>query len=119
MREWLKRLSGLLLGGGNVGENAHDVAFLHDQKFLTIELDLGARPLAEQHAAADLEIDRDQLAGFVTAARTNGDDLALAGLFLGTVRNEDAASGLLFGVDALDHDAIVKRTEFHAVLLSF
>src|SRR6266487_5950480 len=75
----LKRLSGLLLGGGNVGENAHDVAFLHDQKFLTIELDLGARPLAEQHTVANLEVDRDQFAGFVTAARTNGDDLALRG----------------------------------------
>src|SRR5947209_18536018 len=119
MREWLKRLSGLLLGGGNVGENAHDVAFLHDQKFLTIELDLGARPLAEQHAVADLEVDRDQLAGFVTAARTNGGDFALRGLFLGTVRNEDAASGLLFGVDALDHDAIVERTELHAILHGF
>src|SRR6266849_10802616 len=81
-----KRLSGLLLGGGNVSENAHDVAFLHDQQFLIIELDLGPRPLAEQHAVADLEVDRDQLAGFVTAARTNGGDLALRGLFLGTVR---------------------------------
>ncbi|MET4484195.1 hypothetical protein ABIB66_008766, partial [Bradyrhizobium sp. F1.13.3] len=30
-----------------------------------------------------------------------------------------AASGLLFCVDALDHDAVVKRTEIHAVLLSF
>src|SRR5207247_11411150 len=102
MREWLKRLSGLLLGGGNVGENAHDVAFLHDQKFLTIELDLGARPLAEQHAVADLEVDRDQLAGFVTAARTDGGAFALRGLLLATVRNADAASSLLFRVGCLD-----------------
>src|SRR5712671_4238550 len=115
----IRRLRGLLLGGGKIGENAHDVALLHDQEFLAIELDLGARPLAEQHAVADLEVDRDQLAGFVTAARTDCRDFALRGLFLGTVRNDDAASCLLFGVDALDHNAVVKRTEFHAVLLSF
>src|SRR6202035_3910153 len=32
-----RRLSGLLLGGGQIGENAHDVALLHDQEFLTVE----------------------------------------------------------------------------------
>src|SRR6202011_3669682 len=115
----IRRLRGLLLGGGKIGENAHDVALFHDQQFLAVELDLGARPFAEQHAVADLKVDRDQLAGFVTAARSDGGDFALRGLFLGTVGNDDAASSLLFGVDALDHDAVVKRTEFHAVLLSF
>src|SRR5882672_4138392 len=110
--------SGLPLRGGLV-EHAHDVALLHDQELDAVELDLGARPLAEQHPVADLEIDRDQLAGFVTAARTDRRDFALGGLFLGAVRNDDAASCLLFGVDALDHNAVVKRTEFHAVLLSF
>src|SRR4029434_2141466 len=91
---WLA-LRGLLLGGGNVGENAHDVAFLHDQEILTVDLDLGAGPLAEQHAVADLEVNRDQLAGFVAATRADGDDFALGGLFLGSVGNDDAASGLL------------------------
>src|ERR1700686_5015502 len=114
-----RRLSGLLLGRGKVGQNAHDVALLHDQELFAIELDLGTGPLAEQHAVADLEVDRDQLAGFVAAARANSGDFALRGLFLGAVRDDDAASCLLFGVDALDHDAVVKRTEFHAVLLSF
>src|SRR5246500_5283709 len=108
-------LSGLLLGGG-VGENAHDVALLHDQQLLAVDLDLGARPLAEQHAVADLDVDRDQLAALITAAGADGDDFALRGLFLGGVRNNDAGSGLLFSFDALDHDAVVKRTEFHAVL---
>src|SRR5439155_22831066 len=84
------RLRGLLLGGGQVGENAHDVALLHDQQFLTIELDLGAGPLAEQHAVADIEIDRDQLASLVEAARTNRGVFALRRFFLGTVRYVDA-----------------------------
>ncbi len=60
-----------------------------------------------------------QLAGFVAATRADGGNFALRRLFLGTVRNDDAARGLLFGVDALDHNAVVKRTEFHAVLLGF
>src|SRR6202011_4409087 len=64
------------------GDHAHDVALLHDQEFLAIELDLGARPFAEQHAIADLEVDRDQLAGLVAAARADRRDFALRGLFL-------------------------------------
>src|SRR3981081_1453243 len=115
----MRRLRGLLFCDGQIGENAHDVALFHDQQFLAVELDLVARPLAEQHAVANLEVDRDQLAGFVTAARTDRRDFALGGLFLGAVWNDDAASCLLFGVDALDHNAVVKRTEFHAILLGF
>src|SRR5712671_5605088 len=111
------RLRGLLFCDGQIGEDAHDVAFLHDQQFLTIEFDLGAGPLAEQHTVADLKIDRDQLAHLVAAARADRGDFALRGLFLGGVRNDDAALGLFFGVDALDHDAVVERTEFHAILL--
>src|ERR1700761_6539168 len=77
------RLCGLLLAGGLV-EHAHNVAFLHDQQLLAVDLHFSAGPLAEQHAVADLEVDWDQLAGFVTAARADGGDLALRGLFLGT-----------------------------------
>src|SRR4051812_32421111 len=53
-----RRLSGLLLRSGDVGENAHDVALFHDQQFLTIELHFGTRPFAEQHAVTNLEINR-------------------------------------------------------------
>src|ERR1700754_2911810 len=92
MRQRARGLSGLLLAGGEVGENAHDIALFHDQQLFAVELDLGARPLAEQHAVADLEVDRDQLAGFVAAARAHGGDFALRGLFLGTLWNDDAAT---------------------------
>src|SRR6478609_1097957 len=105
---------GMTIGGAAAvwvlsDQHAHDVGLLHDQEFLAVELDLGARPFAEQHAVADLEVDRDQLAGFVAAARADRGDFALRGLFLGSVRNDDAASSLLFGVDSLDDNAIVKR----------
>ena len=94
-------------------EHAHDVALLHDQQVLTVDLDLGAGPFAEQHPVADLEVDRDELAGLVAAARSNRDDLALGGLFLRGVGDDDAAGGLCLGIDALDDDAVVKRAEFH------
>src|SRR5215813_12670749 len=101
-------------GSGLLGSNqyAHDVGLLHDQEFLAVELDLGARPFAEQHAVTDLEVDRNQLAGLVAAAGADGNHLTLRGLFLGGVRNDDAALGLLFGVDALHYDAVVQRAEF-------
>src|SRR6478752_509671 len=98
--------------GVGLNQHAHDVGLLHDQELLAVELDLGAGPFAEQHAVADLEVDRDQLAGLVAAARAHGGDFALRGLFLGRVRNNDAALGLRFGVDTLDHDAVMQRTEF-------
>src|SRR5262249_55171047 len=100
-------------------EDSHDVAFLHDQILDAVELDLGAGPLAEQDAVAGLYIERNELAALIPGARANGDDLAFHRLFLGRVRNDDAALGLLFLRDALDHDAVVKRTELHAVASKF
>src|SRR5215471_3751877 len=93
------------------GDDAHDVGLLHDQEILAVQHDLGARPLAEQHAVAALDVDGDQLAGFVAAARADGDHLALRGLLLGGVGNDDAALGFLLGVDALHDYAVVQRTE--------
>src|SRR5262249_46296203 len=109
---------GLPLGHGLL-DHAHDVGLLHDQEFIAVELDLGAGPLAEQHPVADLHVDRDELAGLVAPARADGDDLALLRLFLRRVGNNDPAGGLLFGVDALDDDTVVKRTELHRILLSY
>src|ERR1700676_2988115 len=56
---WRWKSSGGLLLGHRFLENAHDVALLHDQEINAIELDLGARPLAEQHAVANLQVDRN------------------------------------------------------------
>src|SRR5262249_30447907 len=67
------------------GEHAHDVGLLHDEEFLAVELDLGAGPFAEQHTVADLEVDRNQLAGLVAAAGSHRSHFALRGLFLGRV----------------------------------
>src|SRR5215467_6807005 len=114
-----KRSRGLLGSRGGTLEDSHDVAFLHDQVLDAVELDLGAGPLAEQDAVAGLDVERNELAALIPGARANGDDLAFHRLLLGGVRNDDAALGLLFLRDALDHDAIVKRTELHAVASIF
>src|SRR5258707_9814319 len=55
------KLRGLALAAG-LHDHAHDVALLHDDQILAIELHLGARPLAEQHAVADLDVERVDLA---------------------------------------------------------
>ena len=62
---------------GELGDNAHDVGLFHDEEVLPVDLDLGAGPLAEQDAIALLEVDRDQLAGLVAAAGTDGEDLLI------------------------------------------
>src|SRR3954452_7983410 len=112
-------LSGGLGLGGALVEHAHDVAFLHDQQLVAVELDLGAGPLAEQHPVADLDAQRDQVALLVAGTRTDGQDLALHGLFLGGIGDDDAALGLLLLVDALDDDSIVQRPELHRHSLQF
>jgi hypothetical protein len=54
-------LGGLLLGHALI-DHAHDVGFLHDQVLDAIKFDFRARPLAEQDAVADLDVDRDPTA---------------------------------------------------------
>src|SRR5271169_4443679 len=105
-------LGGLLASGG-VFDHAHDVALFHDQVFDAVDLDLGARPFAEQHTVALLEVDRDKLAAFVAATWTDGDHLSFGGLLFGGIRNDDATCGLSLGVDARNHDAVVKRPKPH------
>src|SRR5215469_8093076 len=105
--------SGCLASGLSVDQNPHNVAFLHDQIFDAIDLDLGAGPFAEQDPVSDLDIDRNELAGFVAATRAHADHLTLLRRLLGRVGNDDSTGGLLLSVDALDDDTVVKRTKFH------
>src|ERR1700730_6910806 len=102
-----------LLAGDRLIEHAHDVALLHDEVIDAVDLDLGAGPFSEQHAVASLQVDRDQLAVLVAATGTDGDDLAFGGFLLRGIGNDNPACGLVFGVDARDHDAVVKRTKLH------
>ena len=62
---------------------------------LAVDLDLGARVLAEQDAVAGLDVERADLAVLEDLAVADGDDLALERLLLGGVGDDDAALGLL------------------------
>src|SRR5215471_8285569 len=77
--------SGGLLLGHALFDDTHDVGLLHDQELLAVDLDLGARPFAEQHAITLFDIDRNELAGVIAAARAHGDHLALGRLLLSGV----------------------------------
>src|SRR3569623_3651470 len=80
----------------NSAQHAKDVGLLHDEEILAVELHFGARPFAEQYAVADLDVDRDQLAGLVAYARTARDHQTIGGHLLGVVENNDSAQSLLF-----------------------
>src|SRR5688572_7606873 len=75
-------------------DDPENVAFLHDEEVLTIDLDLGARPFAEQDAVAGLDVERRDLAVLALGAGAGGDDFAFLRLFLGGVGNDDPAGGL-------------------------
>src|SRR4051812_2846158 len=104
VREWLLRRS---------ADNPEDVAFLHDDEVLTVDLHLGARPFAEQDLVAGLDVRRRHLAVVGARAGADGNDFAFLRLFLGGVRDDDPASGLFVGLDSADEDAIMKRPETH------
>ena len=42
------------------GDHAHDVGLFHDDQLLAVELDLGARPFAEQHPVALLDVEQER-----------------------------------------------------------
>src|SRR4028118_399793 len=51
----------------------------------------------------------DELARVRARALAHGDDLALGGLLLGIVRNDEAALGLLFALDPAHQHPLVKQ----------
>src|SRR5215204_3794831 len=106
-------LGGLLVAGDGLFDHAHDVALFHDQIFDPIDLDLVARPFAEQHAVTDLEVDGDDFPGLIAAAWADGDHLSLRRFLFGGIRNDDSTCGLVVGVDARNDDAVVERPKLH------
>jgi hypothetical protein len=82
---------GLASGLRRALDHAHDVALLHDEELLAIELDLGSGPFAEEDAVPDFQIDWDQLAVLVPPAGPTaitspscGFSLAVSGMMIPT-----------------------------------
>ena len=63
---------------------------------------------------ADLDVERDDLAGLLGAtAGADGQDLALLGLLLGGVGDDEAAGGRLLGLAGPDDDAVLEGLQVH------
>jgi hypothetical protein len=72
-------------GAALLREHAHDVALLHDQHLLAVDLDLGAGPLAEQNLVFWLQLQGNDPAVLAACTGADGDDLALLGFLRGGV----------------------------------
>src|SRR5207247_1537062 len=95
--------------------DAEHFVFAHDEVILTIELDLLAGILAEQDRVARLHVEGDALAVVFGLPGADGDHLALLGLLFGGVGDDDAADFLFAFIEALDNDAVVQRSDVHAL----
>ncbi len=90
------------------------LSFMIDE-ILAVDLDLGAGPFAEQHAIADLDVERVQFAVLAPRAGAGGEHLAFHRLFPSGVGDDDAASALFFLFDATNQHAILQRSKCHGV----
>src|SRR5579863_4093439 len=73
-------------------DDAEDFFFAHDEEVFAVELDLGARVLAEQNGVAGLDVEWEHLALVVGLAFSDGDDGALLGLLFCGIRDDDASA---------------------------
>src|SRR6266568_1216759 len=94
-------------------DDGEHVAGGEDQVVLAAVLDLGAAVLGVNDGVADLDVERHPGA-VLEPARADRDDLALLGLFLGGVRDDDAGGGRLLALTGLDDDAVLERLQIDA-----
>src|SRR5215475_4121432 len=99
-------------------DDAEDVALLHDEQLLAVNLDLGARPFAEQDPVTLLDVEGHELAVLVARTGAGSNDLAQHRLFLRGVGNDDAAGGLHILFDATHNDAVMERAKLHGLNLT-
>src|SRR5262245_26831332 len=102
---------------GRLAQHAEDLVLAQDHVLGAVDLHVGAAVLADEHAIALLDLDGDAPALIGEAARAHGHDLALLGLLLGGVRDDDAAPDGLLLLDAADQEPVGERLEVHVALL--
>src|SRR5580704_518916 len=90
-----------------------DVVLAEDHVLDAVELHFGSGVLAEEDAVAVLNSDGAHLPGLEHLAVPHGHHDAFDGLFLGRIRDDDAAFGLLLLLQALDYEAVGERTNLH------
>src|SRR4051795_4334754 len=108
-------------GGPTSADDGENVARGEDEVLLAAVLDLGAAVLAVDHLVADGHVEGDAVAVVVDATGTHAQDLALLGLLLGGVRDDQAGSRGLLGLEGLDNDPVLERLDVdrHDVDLHF
>jgi hypothetical protein len=90
------------------GDDAKDVGLGNDQHFLAVDLHFGAAVLGDENLVAHLHGELDGFAIFILAAGAEAEDLRFLGLFLGGVREHDAAGADCFGVESLHEHALTE-----------
>src|SRR5665809_145886 len=93
------------------GNDSEDVAGAQDEVVGTGVLDLGAAVLAVDDLVAHGHVQRDAVAVVVDPTRTDGQDMALLGLLLGGVRDDQPGGGGLLGVERLHDDPVLERLD--------
>src|ERR1700712_1447177 len=106
---------------GASGDDGEDVAGRAGGVLLAGVLDLGAAVLAVDHLVADVDVERDAVAVVVDAAGADRQDLALLGLLLGGVGDDQTRRRGLLGVQRLDDDPVLEGLDVdrHVVDLHF
>src|SRR6476469_3155083 len=107
----VERSSGAGQARGLGLDDREDVLLGEDQEVLVLDLELGPGVLRVQDLVADGDVDRFALAVVKDLARTDRQDLALLGLLLRGIRQDDARLRHLLTRRGLDDDAIAQRAE--------
>ena len=94
-------------------DHAEDFLFAHHQVLVAVDLDFLAGVLAEQDDVARLDVERGDPAVLLDAALADGNDLALLRLFLGGIRDDDAADLLFRVFNTLDDHSVVQWSHLH------
>src|ERR1700679_860690 len=90
-------------------EDAEDFFFAHDQQLFAVQLDLGARVLAEEDVIPGLDVEREHLAFVVRLALADGDDFALLWVFFCGVRDDDSATNALAFFNPTNQNPVMQR----------
>src|SRR5205809_3631994 len=98
-------------------DNRQDFVLAEDEVLLAVDLDVRAGVLAEEDLVTGLDVEGNLGSVLEDLAVADGDDLALLGLLLGGVGDDDPALDRFLLFDALDDQAVVKWTNFHAKCL--
>src|SRR5687768_11769293 len=86
----------------------------HDEVLVAVDLDFLAGVLAEQNDVPGFHVERRDLAVLLDAALAGRDDLALLGLFLGRVGDDDPADALFRFFNPFDDDSVVQWSDLHS-----